>query len=240
MALADVIGSRPPVALLRLVLTAEGVRAEPALPVRRDLQESLQELQVFVEERFAAGRKLLGEVDWRRLLTGAPLTERLLLLTRLTIRGNERVAVPDRAHFRPNDRGLERYAGKFALLPDGTAFSLRLLLEDGQGKKKAGPETEDRPFNSLPDAIQLRACAWPSPRRRGRARRGPTRSSPTGCSRPWRGLGSNSTGAPRCASHVIGLRERLSYNGLADVFTNRKERQKRYDARADQRGGASS
>jgi hypothetical protein len=238
LTLAEVLGARPPVALLQIVRVADHVRAEPTMPVRSRLRESLDEICAFVEERFAAGREVLGEADWLRLLEGAPLMERLLLLTRLAIRGGALVDVPGRAHFRPNDRGLERYAGKFASLPDGTAFSLRLLLQDGQGKRKAAAAPDGRTFNSLPDALQLLALhrALAAEARTGRA--GTDEEFADRLFEALKPLGVELDRRTTLrASHVIGLRERLSYNGLPGALANRKERQRHYDARRE--GGSS-
>jgi hypothetical protein len=235
LALAEVIGSRPPVALLRLVLTNDGVRAEPTPQVPRALRGSgsLDELRAFVEERFRAGRRLLGEADWLLLLSGPPPATLLLLLTRLSIQGGDVVDVPGRARFLPRDRGLGRYAGKFALLPDGTPFSLRLLLEDGQGRNRTDRNAGERAFHSLPDAIQLQALrtALDEEARTGRADTDADLANRLRVALEGLGivLDVRTTLLPR---YVAGLRERLVYHGLPEVFPNRMQRRKSYEARS--------
>ena len=55
--------------------------------------------------------------------------------------------------YKPKERQLARYRSKLATLPDGTPFSLRLLLSDGRGKKKN--ERQGSGLKNLPDAVVL-------------------------------------------------------------------------------------
>jgi hypothetical protein len=229
--LRAVIGSRSPVILIRLIREGEQVKAELMPSQRRAEHESLEELRLFVESRFAAGPVCLGE-DWPRLLDSrASVTERLQWLTRLAIRGSDVVEVPRQLHFAPNDRGLERYSGKFAVLPDGMPFSLRLLLEDGQGKSKADPTAAVAGFNRLPYAIQLQAlrAALADEARTGKAESDKKFAA--------RLLGALTKMGIRLdlretllVKHVTDLRRKLEYHGLGHLFLNRLQRQRCYDA----------
>src|SRR5205823_1016071 len=131
-------------------------------PRSADARAALEELRLFVESRFGAGPTIFTAAEWDQLLGKVPATlpERLLLLARLAIAGNSKVVISGiddtdaTLRFTPNDRGLEKYVSKFASLPDGTPFSLRLLLTDKRGKKKA-QEEEASAWNQLPWAIKL-------------------------------------------------------------------------------------
>ncbi len=79
----------------------------------------------------------------------------MVLLTRLAISADTRIdsaAVP----FTPNDRSLKRFQAKFAALPDGTAFSLRLLLRDQRGKR-GGAASGGSGLLTVPDPLLLLA-----------------------------------------------------------------------------------
>jgi hypothetical protein len=157
LALADLLGSRPPVVLLRLGLADGGVEvrtcARPASPKAR---EALEMLRQMVARCFADGRSHLAADEWDQLLglVPAPLVRRLMLLLRLAIEAGEKVRLGEetRAAFTPHDVGLERFANKFAALPDGTPFGLRLLLLD-----RRGTEGSEHLFDRLPDAVKLLA-----------------------------------------------------------------------------------
>jgi hypothetical protein len=230
--LRDVIGSRPPVVLFRLERDGEEVRARHARPPSADLAESLEELRQFVENRFRAARDLLGGTDWERLLDAkTPLLDRLLLLTRLAVRGSTDVEVKDYS-FNPNDRVLGRYAGKFAALPDGLPFSLRLLLVDGQGRRELPEERADWSFGDLPEALQLwalrRALELEA---QGDKPRALTDEKFAGLLD--QALKENGINLDRrsglTSNHVLNLRNKLKYNGLDHLSLNRKERQQLYD-----------
>jgi hypothetical protein len=160
----------------------------------------------------------------------------LLLLTRLAVRGSTKVQLAQKVAVKPNDRGLARYAGKFAVLPDGLPFSLRLLLEDGQGKGQRDPGgPREWSFGDLPDAIQLQAL------RAALAAEAQTREAvkdeefadllDAALKRLDIHL-DRRTGLTR--KHVVNLRAKLEYQDLARLFPNRMERQEQwYDPQAE-------
>src|SRR5262249_4649961 len=147
-------------------------------------------------------------------------------LTRLAVRGNTRISIPAKRSFRPNDRVLGRYAGKFAALPDGLPFSIRLLLEDGQGRRKAEGAFASRTFNQLPAALQLQALPL-ALQREAEAR--PAKDDDGLADllvAALKGLGLEVDNP--AYRHVIGLREKLKYHGLGHLFPNAATRQERY------------
>jgi hypothetical protein len=161
----QLIGARPPVVLLRLEAVPDGVSARllvsprPEAPAEREV---LDELRAFVEARFRDGKASLSPGAWDRLVGGEPADplRRAALLTRLAANGGTPFAA-GRAD-NPNDRGLEQFRGKFAALPDGLPFSLRLLIRDDRGNKKGkkgASEPECPPgvvrFSGLPWFIRL-------------------------------------------------------------------------------------
>jgi hypothetical protein len=222
--LEDVIGSRAPRVMFRLVRVGEGVRAEFTAGLRPELRPSLERVRKFLQDRFDRAPGSLG-ADWPRLLDpSTPLPTRLLLMTRLAVRGQARLDETGTDRSRHNDVGLERYAGKFAALPDGLPFSLRLLLEDGQGKRKAaGPS-----FNQIPYALQLRALRQALARER---QEGAYRTDAE-----FAGLLAEVLGSMGIAldartgevgrEHIVGLRQKLEYHGVGGLFPNRSERRK--------------
>jgi hypothetical protein len=131
-------------------------------PRSDDVREALQELAGLLRHVFAAERSPLTPAERERLLgkQNATVGERLLLLTRLAIAPDATVATAPVA-FQPRNRGLERYLGKFAALPDGLPFSLRLLLTDQRGRKQPEEESAqqkaDAVFLALPEAVLLLA-----------------------------------------------------------------------------------
>jgi hypothetical protein len=226
--LSDLIGSRSPQVLVRLVRAGEGVRAVLTQGLDGQFKDALVELRALVQSRFDAAPALLGSEGWQRLLDPqTPLDERLLLLTRLAIRGLAKVSIQGEASFSPNNRGLGRYAGKFATLPDGLPFSLRLLLVDGQGKKKNA--SGEPSFNDLPDALQLRAlrAALAREKQEGQAK---SDSQFAGLlADVLRGMGidlDQRTGLT--AAHLRNLRDRFNYHNLEGLFPNRYDRQRAY------------
>jgi hypothetical protein len=231
LTLEDVVGSRPPLVLFRLVRTGENVHVEPVVAPRPGTEKAFKDLQDFLEGRLAEGPRLLGD-DWSRLLDGdTPVGGRLLLLTRLAIRGQTMLA-PGRDSRTPNDIGLERY-GKYALLPDGVPFSLRLLLEDGRGRHKGnGPAT----FIRLPYAVQLCALRAALDRERGRGEAVSDDDFVDLLHEALREMGielNRQDGVRH--GHVTELRRKLKKCGAADLFPNEKQRRREY---AQERGGS--
>lgn len=164
LGLAPLLGARPPVVLLRLEAALDGVRARrlvaprPEVPGEADV---LAELAAFVEGRFRHGRETLPADAWDRLVgtkPAAPL-RRAALLASLAAPASAPLA--DGQPGTPNDRGIEQFRGKFAALPDGMPFSLRLLIQDGRGKKKGTAEDDGGPvrFSGLPWFVRLQALA---------------------------------------------------------------------------------
>ena len=164
LTLADLLGSRPPVVLLRVDSTGDAITVRScAAPSSERAAEALELLRCFVERRFNDGRSNFSDEEWAELLgrAPAPLTRRLLLLLRLAIGGSEKVRLGEdreggaEAAEGPtitfHDVGLWRFAGKFATLPDGTPFSLSMLLVDERGREGG------HFFDQLPDAVKLLA-----------------------------------------------------------------------------------
>jgi hypothetical protein len=233
IALTDLLGSRLPVVLFRLVRDGDTVTAQAtAAPRSGSAAEALEELRVFLEDRFHSGRQeLLEPREWERLLgtEPAPVLERLLLLGRLAVGSNTHLMLADgtggHVSFTPHDRGLGRYAGKFAALPDGMPFSLGLLVRDGRGRRKEN----SHPFDRLPEAIkflgirqalaaeavQRTACddnTFRSQLRDALASLGLVVDKPT-------------------EDHVVRFRETLKRHDLGHLFPNARARQKEYDNR---------
>jgi hypothetical protein len=118
--------------------------------------EAVEVLRHIVEERFREGTKLLSADEWARLAgqQPAPWADRLQLLLRLAVTGGTRVSwsVDGRTEsVVPNNLTLERIAGLYAALPDGTPFRIRLLLEGQkqQGKRSADRDLADHPWVGL-------------------------------------------------------------------------------------------
>lgn len=137
LALADLLGSRPPRVHVRLVRCASGeLRVEPCVEGRDEatraaLRDACQKLEYCFTA--PAHQKKLNHEDWARLLGESPasLLSRFLLLQRLAI-GSGQVAEGQKA---AKDVGASHYEARYALLPDGTPFSLGLLL---YGAESAG------------------------------------------------------------------------------------------------------
>jgi hypothetical protein len=155
VALADLLGARPPVVHLRISEERGQIRVRVcARPWTETAAAALEELADFLQSVFETGRPRFSNEEWHDLLYGptVPLGQRLLLLSRLAVAADmpiESAKVP----FIPHDRGLERYQSKIAALPDGLPFSLRLLLLDRRGKRNRRRD----PFLDLPDALLLLA-----------------------------------------------------------------------------------
>lgn len=227
--LRDALGSRPPVVLVRLRWDGARVRASVTMPApTRDAAESLQELAQFLEHVFQQDRASFSADEWQRLLglTQCSLSQRFLLLERLAIEGSAKVEIVlddgSTNKFTPHDRGLERYAAKFAALPDGTPFSLRLLFLDQRGRK------DESDFGRLSPFVKLEAI-----------RRALARERETGEACDDETFRFRFQEAAACLGleiaaptwkQITTLREWLKRNGLAHVFPKSSERQKIYDA----------
>lgn len=228
--LSRLLGTQPPLALLQLTEDAEGViRARALIAGRPAYQEALTELIALVEHVFGSGRSRLTEPEWAALLghTPAPLTVRLLALTRLALTGAEKIPLGDSASFLPNNRGLERYADKLALLPDGLAFSLRLLLKATTAQRSKDPDMASHPFGSLPEVVKLLALkrALALEAAEGQARTDEEFRALLGQALTELGLDM-----PRPYwKHVEMLRSNLTRRGLPDVFPNSRRRQQIYN-----------
>jgi hypothetical protein len=258
LTLADLLGSRPPVVLVRIVVEQDQVRARTQLPApTAAAAESLAELRALLAYLFQRGRDTFSSEDWDRLIGAAPIlpAERLMLLARLAVAGNAAVEIayherhsadpvvpwvetwvtsPEiadadadqlcaRYRFTPNDRGQERYAKKFAALPDGTPFSIRMLLLDARGRRPANPH----PFDLLPMAVKLQALcqilneeqrlglAFDYERFRAEFQQALDRLGLIIDRPTWK--------------HIKNLMETLAKSGLGDAFPKKEERQRRYD-----------
>jgi hypothetical protein len=243
MTLRSLIGSRPPVVLLRLTEEDRQIRARAcATPPSENAQEALEELRLFVERLFQSGRAHFTLEEWDRLLGAAPaaLFDRLLLLSRLAISGSAKVVVTDYQkeqaaegaggpagyQFTPNDRGLERYVNKFAALPDGTPFGIRLLLLDERGRKAENPN----PLQQLPAAVKLEVLrrALEAEAQAGKA--DTDNAFRDRLQEALRSLGIDQ--AKPTEKHVQDFRQYLKRNDLGHLFPNAQERQRAYERSA--------
>jgi hypothetical protein len=156
--LTRLLGSRPPVVLLHLSENDGRIAVRISTRPRSvEAGEALKELAALLEHAFREGRSHFTDAQWQRLLghEPAPVGERLLLLTRLAIPAATAIRTPALS-FTPDNRGLRHYHAKFAALPDGLPFSLRLLLPDRRGRKPASPSA-DADFLDLPEPVLLLA-----------------------------------------------------------------------------------
>jgi hypothetical protein len=156
--LTRLLGSRPAVVHLQVAVRPDGgIDVLPCVvPRSAEAKTALNELAALVAHIFEQGRAQLTEAQWARLLgeVRASVGERLILLTRLAIAPATKIQAP-RLAFTPRDRGLKLYHAKFAALPDGLPFSLRLLLSDARGRP---PEEDgDGLFLQLPEPVLLLA-----------------------------------------------------------------------------------
>jgi hypothetical protein len=238
LALPALIGSRPPVVLLRLERDGDGVKVRRcAASASAEACEALALLEKVVVRCFEKGRAELNAQEWDELLgaADASLTRRMTLLLRLAADAGDKVSLSQDsgAAFTPHDVGLERFAGKFAALPDGTPFSLRLLLMDKRGRERG-----DHFFDRLPEAVRLlalrKALAWER--------------------KKWSAVSDNEfrdeiqkaleelLGVPVPKPTEDHVRRRLRDNfvrrGLAHVFPNQRARQRAYEQEAQQQEAA--
>lgn len=238
LALADLLGSRPPVVLLRLSLENGELMVRPCARPTSTTRQGLEVVRNLVLRCFVEGRPDLDEDEWEQLLgTGtnpAPLILRLTLLLRLAITGGDKVRLgeQEKATYRPKDIGLEGFANKFVALPDGTPFSLRLLLLDKRGRQR-GEDVFDR----LPDAIKLLAL------RRALRSEEQTRVAVSDlefCGTIQQAieelLGME---IPRPAEEPVRrqLRDNFKRKRLGNLFPNRDDRQRAYNQRTPAASG---
>jgi hypothetical protein len=225
--LEDVLGSRAPTALFRLERSGDTVRRRWLTPPPPAYAEALEELGRLVDHCFQRGRDRFTPEEWDCLLgtVPSPLENRLILLARLAVRGSEAITAPGGPAFKPNDRVLGRFARKFALLPDGLPFSLRLLLQDGRGKRPEATSTFPS-FNRLPDAVQLQVLE--------RAKQLEQAAGAAVEDDKFRDYLFQALQELRLPvekphyQHVTGLREKLRHHGLEHLFPNAKTRQESY------------
>jgi hypothetical protein len=155
--LRDLLLSRPPRVHFRLV-DAAGVLEVVATtrPRSAAARGALEEIADFLRFIFKERRPAFADAEWAGLLHGTNVTtaERLILLARLALAADTRIAA--RVPFTPNDRGLKRFYAKFAVLPDGTPFSLRLLLRDLRGRRRSR-DSSPSGILELPEALVLLA-----------------------------------------------------------------------------------
>jgi hypothetical protein len=208
----------------------ETIQVRPLVRPRARTREALEELCRLLEERFLEGRRLLTPLEWNQLIgtEAATISSRLVLLSRMAIAGQTQVPLPGGASFVPNNRGLERYVGKLALLPDGTPFTIRLLLKGSQSgrRSRANPDLANHPFGRLPEAVKLLALR--------RALRQEQLESQARTDEEFRALLGNALlelGLPMKRpywKHVEMLRSSLKRKGLGDIFPNAPQRQAQY------------
>jgi hypothetical protein len=238
LTLPDLLGSRSPVVLLRLVLENDRVVVRLcSRPTVRKTEQALELLRDFLACCFADARSHFSDGEWSELLglTPAPLVRRLTLLLRVAVKGSTKVHLGEGTEtaFTPHDIGLERFASKFAALPDGTPFSLRLLLLDERGRERG-----NHFFDQLPDTIKLLALR--------RALRGERQKGVAVSDLQFRGT------IQQALEELLGmevdrptedqvrrrLRDNFKRKGLGHLFPNQAARQQAYDRMASA-GGSS-
>ena len=153
-ALAEIVGRRPRV-LLHLTLSADGsVLASPCVdPAGEPARQALAEMRADVCEIFNRARSRFSDTEWGMLMgtQEASVIQRFVLLARAASPAKGIFAnVGGLGRHSLHDRVLARY-GKFAVLPDGTPFSLSLVVRGEQGRKPT------RWFQTLPDTLKLLA-----------------------------------------------------------------------------------
>jgi hypothetical protein len=162
---SQLIGARQAKIVIRLSWDGANLIVDPvAMPRSGSHAAAVMMLCLFVQQCFARGLEKLNPAERRLLLEGGDdsIGRRLCLLGRLAVIAEEKVALPldngGTAKRRiGSDIGLERFAYKFAALPDGTPFSLRLLLQDNRGKNKGAEPAAANPLDPLPLSIKLLA-----------------------------------------------------------------------------------
>jgi hypothetical protein len=227
LSLPQLLRSRRPIVPLRLVERDGRIEVIlAAAPSSAKVRAACQELADFLRFVFAGKPADFTDQDWQDLLWGreASTGRRLTLLARLAIAADTRVTsgpVP----FVPNDRSLKRFHAKFAALPDGTPFSLRLLLRDQRGKR-ARSSSWASGLLETPDSLLLMAVqrVLRLEESEGKARSdyeiGPE------LHRALRDLGVALKSVPT-EEEVRTLRERRLWKGL-DLFPKASSRQQRY------------
>jgi hypothetical protein len=232
LALGDLLGSRPPVVLLRLRQEGEELRVSCcAAPASREAREALELLQRFVARCFRDGRSHFTDAEWAELLghEPGPLTRRLTLLLRLAIKASEKVAFSEGGAeggeaFTPHDVGLERFVNKFAALPDGTPFSIRLLLLDQRGRERG-----EHFFDQLPDAVKLLALRQALRRERERGVAVSDNDFRDEIQHALTELLGADVQKPTEDQVRRRLRDNFKRKGLGDLFPNQTSRQREYD-----------
>jgi len=217
--LKEVLGSRPPVTLLQVRCPADQAEVKiVAQPASAAAADALEELCDLVETCFRQGRETLSNEEWQRLMgrQPAPILDRLLLLARLAISGRT-------GKCKPIDRGLKLYVNKFASLPDGTPFGIRLLLLDERGRP------DPHPFKQLPMTVKLVALllALEEEKREGRAYK--DNDFRDKLQEALETLGIHLDEKPT-QDQVINLRVTLQREGLGELFPKASMRQQAYAA----------
>lgn len=147
--LEDLIGRQRPLVLIRLERVDDAIKAYTIADVTSSVGvEALESLRHFVEQTFNTGLGKFNREQRDELLGSrkTSLSRRLVLLARLRVKLDSQT----------KSMTLARY-GKYAILPDGTPFSLRLLFIDGRGKHNARAEGDDLEFDDVPPALVLAA-----------------------------------------------------------------------------------
>jgi hypothetical protein len=244
--LNDLLGSRPPVVLLRMDCEGGEVKVLPcATPSSDRAKEALELLRRFVEQRFKDGRRNFTDDEWAELIGDQEQEtrpgKRLTLLLRLAVKAGEKASLGEGkgATFTPNDIGLERFANKFAALPDGTPFSIRLLLLDERGKNKSGKDGGY--FARLPRAVTFLALER-ALQREERVEKPEAVSDYAFCP-SLRDELEKLLGAEQelpGEEDVQRLREWLTRNGLGDRFPNQRERKRKYERMRQEREATSA
>ena len=154
---------RPPMVVVRLRDAGEYAEPHSTLaPKRGSSRAMLENLCDFLRDRFGPlGRALFSDLaDWEKLLGRTPTgpAERLALLSRLSVTGQHEYARAS-GTASGSDIGLGHYVYKFASLPDGMPFSIRLLLARGDSGLKDSAPGDSLAFATLPLALRLLALA---------------------------------------------------------------------------------
>ena len=148
--LEDVIGSRNPAVLIRLDRLNANMVVGQIVRTSAEVTEALNWIRLVAQNAFNQGRQRFDDVEWEQLLGSQPASpqRRLALLARLHVDRAVQARIAQ-------DHSLPRY-DKFAVLPDGTAFSIQLLFRDRRGRPaRTGTESGEHGFDQLPEAIKF-------------------------------------------------------------------------------------
>ena len=212
--------------LFRLVVSEKGeLAAIPCVKPRGEAaEEALEELQADVVEILRRAQSKFTDEEWGETLglVQADPVKRLTLIIKASVPASELFENKNGVgQHCPSDRTLPQY-GKFAALPDGVPFSLRLLFQDNRGKN-----TNSKWFKSLPYVLKLIAFEHV---RRQEAERGVIFTDIELAAMMERALADLGLVDPARSyitdGNIRGFRDKLKKKGLGYLFPNARQRRR--------------